>query len=239
MNPNAEASVTSIPESEVDGLPPWKRAIDLAIGLAALPLLAVVTLLVATVIAPVSPGPVLYCQERVGYRGRRFRCFKFRTMKVGAGSDAHRQHCATLIHSNAPMAKLDTSGDSRLIPGARLIRAAGLDELPQILNVLRGDMSVVGPRPCTPYEFEQYLPRHRLRTRAMPGLTGLWQVSGKNRTTFEEMIRLDLEYLAKRSFALDLKILARTTGVIFRQIYDLGERPPALPPARDSEREGV
>ncbi len=228
MNAFADFSVTSIPESEVDGLPPWKRAIDLAFSLAALPLLALVTLLYATVIAVVSPGPVFYRQERVGYRGRRFRCLKFRTMHVGADSQTHRHYCARLIHSNAPMLKLDTADDARLFPGARLIRAAGLDELPQILNVLRGEMSLVGPRPCTSYEYEHYLPRHRARTLAMPGLTGLWQVSGKNRTTFEEMIRLDLRYIVERSPALDLRILARTAGVVVRQVVDMGGRRQAL-----------
>ncbi len=239
MNAFGESSVTSIPESEVDGLPPWKRAIDLVLSLAALPLLAVTALILTSLLAIFSPGPLFYCQERVGYRGRRFRCFKFRTMKADADGQAHRRHCARLIHSNAPMEKLDVAGDARLVPGARLIRAAGLDELPQILNVLRGEMSLIGPRPCTPYEFAEYLPWHRARTLALPGLTGLWQVSGKNRTTFERMIHLDLEYIANRSLALDLRILARTAGVLCRQIRDAADRPPRLAPTGFSGREGA
>jgi lipopolysaccharide/colanic/teichoic acid biosynthesis glycosyltransferase len=117
------------------------------------------------------------------------------------------------------MTKLD-SRDSRLIPGGWLIRALGLDELPQILNVLKGDMSIVGPRPCLPYEFDNYSPRHRERFNAVPGLTGLWQVSGKNRTTFEEMIRLDIAYSNETSLWLDLRIILMTVPALFLQVGD-------------------
>jgi lipopolysaccharide/colanic/teichoic acid biosynthesis glycosyltransferase len=118
------------------------------------------------------------------------------------------------------MVKLDLQGDARLIRGARLMRASGLDELPQLLNVLRGDMSLVGPRPCIPSEYEGYLPSQRLRTNATPGLTGLWQVSGKNRTTFEEMIRLDILYSATLSPARDLWILLMTLPAVCGQVRD-------------------
>jgi lipopolysaccharide/colanic/teichoic acid biosynthesis glycosyltransferase len=227
------------PEAETTGLPRWKRAIDIALSLAAMPLLAFCTLLTATVMALVSRGPVLFRQERVGYRGRRFMCYKFRTMQVGADSTIHREHCEQLIQSNAPMVKMDAQGDSRLIPGGRWIRSSGLDELPQILNVLRGEMSLVGPRPCVPYEYEKYLPWQRARFNAMPGLTGLWQVSGKNRTTFDEMIRLDLEYGGNRSLGLDLKIMAKTVPALLRQLRDA--RSGLTVPAQTgrSERAGV
>ena len=111
-------------------------------------------------------------------------------------------------------------GDSRLIPGGWLIRASGLDELPQIINVLRGEMSLIGPRPCVPYEYEKYLPWQRERFNAVPGLSGLWQVSGKNRTTFEEMIRLDILYSRTVSFWLDLKIVFLTIPALLVQISD-------------------
>ena len=149
-------------------------------------------------------------------------CFKFRTMHVGSDSRTHQQHCDQLIRSNAPMVKMDARGDSRLIPGGRLIRASGLDELPQIINVFRGEMSLVGPRPCTPYEFEQYLPWQRARFNVMPGLTGLWQVSGKNQTTFEEMICLDLDYAERKSFLLDLRIMVRTVPTLLLQLRGAG-----------------
>jgi exopolysaccharide production protein ExoY len=212
-----------MPGAGTHRLPSWKRAIDITFSLAAMPVLAFCTLLTATVMALVSPGPVLFRQERVGYRGRRFMCYKFRTMHVGADCKIHREHCKQLIESNAPMVKMDARGDSRLIPGSRLIRASGLDELPQIINVLRGEMSLVGPRPCMPYEYEKYLPWQRARCNAMPGLTGLWQVSGKNRTTFDEMIRLDIHYAENRSGWLDLKIMARTAPALFLQLRDTGK----------------
>ena len=150
-------------------------------------------------------------------------CLKFRTMKVDADSSAHRHHARQLIQSHDPMVKLDNQKDPRLVPLASVLRAGGLDELPQILNVLRGEMSLVGPRPCIPYEYEVYEPWHRRRCDALPGLTGLWQVNGKNRTTFEEMIRLDIEYAERLSFWLDLKIILRTVPALWGQYSDLRE----------------
>lgn len=118
------------------------------------------------------------------------------------------------------MAKLDDQRDSRLIPGGWILRASGLDELPQLFNVLCGEMSVVGPRPCIPSEFDAYSPSHRERFDAVPGLTGLWQVSGKNRTTFEEMVRLDIQYARNASLALNLEIMLRTPSALVAQIRD-------------------
>jgi lipopolysaccharide/colanic/teichoic acid biosynthesis glycosyltransferase len=118
------------------------------------------------------------------------------------------------------MHKLDARGDTRMVPGGRLIRAAGLDELPQIINVLRGEMSIVGPRPCIPYELGQYSFAQRERFQATPGLTGLWQVSGKNRTTFDEMVRLDIRYSKTRSLPLDLKIIFLTIPALWTQLAD-------------------
>lgn len=211
-------------------LPVWKRVLDVLCCLAALPALLLVAAVVAVLLKRTSPGPLFFRQERIGYLGRRFLLYKFRTMHVNADAAEHRSHVATLQHSGAPMAKLDVIGDRRLIPGARLLRAAGLDELPQLLNVLRGEMSVVGPRPCIPYEYEQYSERDRARFQAAPGLTGLWQVSGKNRTTFAEMVNLDLAYAQTRSPWLDLVILARTPFAVLRQLADTRRRLPA--PAR-------
>jgi lipopolysaccharide/colanic/teichoic acid biosynthesis glycosyltransferase len=141
-------------------------------------------------------------------------------MHVGADTNGHQNYCRDLIRNNAPMTKLDAKGDSRLIPGSRLLRASGLDELPQIINVLRGEMSVVGPRPCLPAEYDSYLPWQRQRCLAMPGLTGLWQVSGKNRTTFEQMVRLDIRYGRTKSWWLDAKIILLTVPALCRQIGD-------------------
>ena len=121
-----------------------------------------------------------------------------------------------LMTSNRPMSKLDSS-DPRVIPGGIWLRSLGLDELPQLINVLRGEMSLVGPRPCLIYEFEKYLPRHRGRCGALPGLTGLWQVSDKNNTTFEEMIDYDLKYVRSQSLGMDLGILLKTVPAVVVQ----------------------
>jgi lipopolysaccharide/colanic/teichoic acid biosynthesis glycosyltransferase len=142
-------------------------------------------------------------------------------MHTTADVASHRAHFAELIQSKTPMQKLDARGDARLITGGWFLRATGLDELPQIINVLRGDMSVVGPRPCIPYEYDQYTAQQRERFSSVPGLTGLWQVSGKNRTTFEEMIRLDVEYARRKSLGLDLKIIAKTLPALYTQVSEV------------------
>jgi lipopolysaccharide/colanic/teichoic acid biosynthesis glycosyltransferase len=207
----------------VQGIPIWKRLLDvICISLAA-PLWLPLMFVIAVVIKIASPGPALFQQERVGYRGRRFTCFKFRTMVVNADTRVHQGHLHYLMGSNVPMKKLDSVRDPRLIPCGLLLRSLGLDELPQLFNVLRGDMSLVGPRPCVPYEYENYAPHHRERFNAAPGLTGLWQVSGKNRTTFEEMINLDISYAKKQSLWLDLKIIFKTFPAIVSQTKDLNE----------------
>ncbi len=167
-----------------------------------------------------SPGPLLFRQERVGYRGQRFHLFKFRTMHVSASTSTHSAHFAELLTSNRPMQKLDGKGDSRLIKGGRLLRASGLDELPQIINVLRGEMSMVGPRPCISYEYDLYNPEQRRRLASVPGLTGLWQVSGKNRTSFAEMVEFDIAYAQRMSLWLDVKIMLLTPGVLVRQVLE-------------------
>jgi lipopolysaccharide/colanic/teichoic acid biosynthesis glycosyltransferase len=205
-------------------LPWWKRTIDVACCVIALPFFAAIAAALWTLLLATSPGPLLFRQQRVGYTGRRFMLYKFRTMHRSADTAAHREHVAALLRSNAPMHKLDSAGDSRLVPGARLIRALGIDELPQLINVLMGEMSIVGPRPCIPYEYEQYSPWHRERLNAMPGLTGLWQVSGKNRTTFEEMVRLDIQYGQTKSPWSDLKIIARTVPALLAQAIDTHRR---------------
>jgi lipopolysaccharide/colanic/teichoic acid biosynthesis glycosyltransferase len=202
-------------------IPRWKRALDITLILLALPLLAPAMLFIAVLIYIVSDGPVLFRQERVGYRGRRFRCFKFRTMVVGDNTAIHQGHLQQLMSSNRPMVKMDVQGDPRIIPCGLPLRSSGLDELPQIINVLRGDMSLVGPRPCVPYEYEKYLPWQKERFNTLPGLTGLWQVSGKNKTTFEEMIQLDIRYARTKSPWLDLAIICKTIPALMVQMIEV------------------
>jgi exopolysaccharide production protein ExoY len=203
------------------GLPRWKRMLDVLFILLALPFLLPVGLIISLIIRTTSSGPILFQQERIGYRGKRFMCLKFRTMYCGAETVSHKGHLQELMNSNAPMTKMDSRGDSRIIPFGKIIRAAGLDELPQLFNILNGEMSLVGPRPCLAYEAEQYLPWQRERFNAAPGLTGLWQVNGKNRTTFTRMIQLDIEYTRKKSLWLDLKIIFKTVPALLVQIKDL------------------
>lgn len=219
-----EASPTSVAVSSVNPLPAWKRALDISVSLAALPFLAPIAMTIALATKCSSPGPVLFKQVRVGYQGNTFLCYKFRTMRVGADVTGHQAHLNQLIHSRAPMVKLDSRGDSRLIPGGRILRASGLDELPQIINILRGEMSLVGPRPCIPYEYQEYSPEQKRRFGSVPGLTGLWQVSGKNKTTFDEMIQYDIAYGKMKSLFLDLKIIVKTPAALAVQLREAATR---------------
>ncbi|HNQ73186.1 MAG TPA: sugar transferase [Verrucomicrobiota bacterium] len=205
---------------EANGSPLWKRLLDAIAILCAAPVIILVGAIIAMVIKIGSPGPILFRQERIGYKGRRFVCFKFRTMHVGAETSSHQGHTANLIKSDAPMTKLDAAADARIIPLGRILRATGLDELPQLINVLAGDMSIVGPRPCVRYEYEMYESWQKRRFDAVPGLTGLWQVSGKNRTTFNQMIHFDIEYSERMNVWLDLKIMAKTPLALLQQCRD-------------------
>ncbi len=177
-------------------------------------------MVIAIIVRRSSPGPVLFQQERVGYRGRGFMCLKFRTMHCGAETVSHQGHLKNLMASNTPMVKMDARGDCRIIPYGKILRASGLDELPQLINVLKGEMSLVGPRPCIRYEVEQYQPWQHERFDAVPGLTGLWQVSGKNRTTFTRMMQLDIEYARTKSPWLDLRIMVMTPVALSVQLWD-------------------
>jgi len=202
------------------GVPSWKRILDVACILLTLPLWLPVVILIALWIKIVSPGPIFFRQERVGYRGNLFMLLKFRTMKSNVETASHERHLEQLMQTDRPMTKLDASGDPRIIRGGRLLRATGLDELPQLCNVLRGEMSLVGPRPCTPNEFRRYQPWQQQRVNAAPGLTGYWQVNGKNKTTFTEMINLDIFYTKNMSLRLDLAIILRTVPAIFGQLLE-------------------
>jgi lipopolysaccharide/colanic/teichoic acid biosynthesis glycosyltransferase len=217
-------------------VPRWKRMLDVALILLMLPLVLPVAVVIGVAVALVSPGPILFRQERVGLMGRRFMCLKFRTMVVHAETASHQGHLKQLMQTNAPMLKLDKRGDSRIIPFGFILRSSAMDELPQLINVLIGDMSLVGPRPCLPYESAQYQAWQMERFDTLPGLTGLWQVSGKNNTTFNEMMELDIKYAREKTLWLDLAIMLKTPAVIIGQVLEsrLKKRGGTLPPSPDA-----
>jgi lipopolysaccharide/colanic/teichoic acid biosynthesis glycosyltransferase len=200
--------------------PGWKSGLDITCILLSLPAWLPLMILLMLVTRIASPGPIFYRQERIGFGGRPFFIWKFRTMKLSAETQAHERHLEKLMRVDCPMTKLDAYGDPRLAPFGRILRASGLDELPQIFNVLCGEMSLVGPRPCLPNEFAHYEPRQRERVNGLPGLTGYWQVNGKNKTTFKEMIAMDLFYLKNMSILLDLKIMLKTGAAIAGQLVE-------------------
>src|SRR5436853_6515778 len=200
--------------------PGWKSAFDITCNLVSLPVWLPLITLIALSVAITSRGPIFYRQERIGFGGRHFFIWKFRTMRLSVETQVHERHFEELMRVDCPMTKLDVYGDPRLAPFGRILRASGLDELPQIFNVLRGEMSLVGPRPCTPNEFAHYEPWQRERVNGLPGLTGYWQANGKNKTTFNEMIAMDLFYLENVSILLDLKIMLKTGAVIAGQLFE-------------------
>ena len=198
-----------------------KRTFDIVFSALAIAVLFPFWLFIALLIKLDSKGPVFYTQERVGMDGRLFLLYKFRTMKAGADSELHREYQKAFIAGQAeanvgndakPTYKL--LADPRVTRVGKLLRRTSLDEVPQLLNVALADMSLVGPRPPIPYEVEAYELWHRKRLDMKPGLTGLWQVSGRNRLPFEEMVRLDLFYIENWSLLLDLKIILRTGFVM-------------------------
>ena len=205
-------------------IPAWKRSMYILGSILGLILFAPVFLFIALIIKVVSTGPVFFKQERIGFGGKKFIFLKFRTMKINRDPSVHRQYYTRLIDgckngddSAECMLKLDDH-DPQIIPFGKLLRKTCLDELPQLVNVLRGEMSLVGPRPPIPYEVDQYSRWHSGRFDAVPGMTGLWQVSGKNRLTFKEMVRLDIRYTRNLSFIGDVKILLMTPLAILSEL---------------------
>ena len=219
----------TLPQSKLNGaepfhIPGWKRILDLTCIFLTLPIWLPLMILLMLWIKIASSGPVFYRQQRVGFRRERFMIFKFRTMHVNAETRSHEEYFAHLMRADCPMTKLDHAGDSRFISGARFLRASGLDELPQIFNVLRGEMSLVGPRPCLPGEFERYEEWQQQRVNAPPGVTGYWQVNGKNKTTFQEMITMDLFYARNMSIWIDLQIMIKTVPVLVQETLEAWRR---------------
>ncbi len=201
-----------------------KRLMDILGSLAGILLFSPILIIAAVVIKLTSKGPAFFKQKRIGYQGKLFTFLKFRSMKAGNNNQIHKEYMAKLIagenddinngSEDDPLFKIKE--DPRITRIGHILRKTSLDEIPQLFNVLKGDMSLVGPRPPIPYEVDLYKTWHLRRvTEVKPGVTGLWQVYGRNQTTFDDMVRLDLNYVKERSFLLDLKLIVKTFLLIF------------------------
>lgn len=201
-----------------------KRVIDFGLALAMLVVVSPLMLLIALLVKQSSPGPVLFVQERLGRDGQPFKFYKFRSMAHNSDDAIHRQFAAMFIsgdkdgcaESNSGEEVFKLKADPRVTSIGSLLRRTSLDELPQLFNIIKGEMSLVGPRPPIAYEIENYQPWHMERLKAVPGLTGLWQVSGRSSVSFDEMVRLDVRYINEWSPALDLAILVKTLPVVLK-----------------------
>jgi lipopolysaccharide/colanic/teichoic acid biosynthesis glycosyltransferase len=193
-----------------------KRWLDVVVALASILVLAPVLALMAVLIKLTSRGPVFYRGTVIGRYGRPFTYYKFRTMRTDLGDTAHRDFIREYVQgsSSTDSGVFKLVDDPRITMVGRWMRWTSLDEMAQMINVLRGDMSIVGPRPPVPYEYEHYTSYHQQRLAVLPGITGLAQVQARSRASFEEMVAIDLEYIRRRSLRLDLAIMAETVWVM-------------------------
>jgi len=199
----------------------FKRLMDVLIALGLIVLFGPLMLLIMAGIRISSPGPIFYWQTRIGKKGKPFSMLKFRSMQVKNDPDLHRAYVQKLIHENiqpgaSSKSNLKMLGDPRITGLGKYLRKFSLDELPQFFNVLRGEMSMVGPRPSLPYEYEVYKEWHKQRLMVLPGITGLWQAMARNTVSFDDMVRIDIEYIQSMNLWLDLKIMFLTPIVMIR-----------------------
>ncbi len=201
-----------------------KRAFDLVFASLMLLVAGPIMLVIALLVKHSGSGPVLFVQERLGRDGTPFNFYKFRSMKHNSDDAIHREFAAMFISGDEESCSTNNSGekvfkmkrDPRITSIGAFLRKTSLDELPQLFNILRGDMTLVGPRPPIAYEIENYQPWHMERLKAVPGLTGLWQVSGRSSVSFDEMVRLDIRYINEWSLWKDIVIIAKTLPVVFK-----------------------
>lgn len=199
-----------------------KRALDLAVGTLALVVLSPVLAVIALLVRVTSSGPAIFRQTRIGQFGQPFTVYKFRTMYQAADSRLHQAYVEAYVRGQvqtppdaaAGDAPFKLASDPRITPLGRFLRRSSLDELPQLFNILKGEMSLVGPRPDVPYSVSLYNDWHKQRLAALPGITGLWQVKGRGRVSFDEMVRLDCEYVETQSLWLDVEILIKTIPAV-------------------------
>ena len=195
-----------------------QRSLDVLVAGTAALVLSPLMLVIAVLVRLTSPGPALFRQTRLGQYGRRFRILKFRTMTLGCSDELHRRYVTRLLADGELSVEGDgiykLGGDPRVTPLGRVLRRTSLDELPQLFNIIVGDMSLVGPRPMLPWEFELLRPDHHVRFAVPAGLTGLWQTGGRNALTMHQALDLDVQYVNTGGVLLDLRILLRTVGVL-------------------------
>ena len=207
LNLNSEAVITDI----TIGYKFFKRVIDIVCSLSGLLLLSPVLIIVSILIKLESDGPIIFSQDRIGYKGQKFKMYKFRSMVVNA--EELKKKLAERNEMSGPMFKM--KNDPRVTKVGRFIRKTSIDELPQLINILKGEMSLVGPRPPLPKEVKEFEPWMMERLEVKPGLTCYWQVSGRNDIDFEDWMKLDIKYVRERSFCLDMKLIFKTFFVLF------------------------
>jgi lipopolysaccharide/colanic/teichoic acid biosynthesis glycosyltransferase len=215
------------PDADINCLsdPVWKRGLDIVVAATLLALTAPVWAVAMLLIKLDSPGPVFYVQKAIGRGGRAFRFYKFRTMCAGNDDEQHHRYVQDFVRGEAKADDETGSSvfkmkrDPRITRSGRLLRKLSLDELPQLLNVVKGNMSLVGPRPPLPYEYELYDAHAKQRLRVRPGITGLYQITARSRAPFDKMVRIDVDYIRRRSLWLDLSIIVRTP---FAMIFGRG-----------------
>lgn len=207
LNLNSEAVITDI----TIGYKFFKRVIDIVCSLSGLLLLSPVLIIVSILIKLESDGPIISSQDRIGYKGQKFKMYKFRSMVVNA--EELKKKLAERNEMSGPMFKM--KNDPRVTKVGKFIRKTSIDELPQLINILKGEMSLVGPRPSLPKEVKEFEPWMMERLEVKPGLTCYWQVSGRNDIDFEDWMKLDIKYVRERSFWLDIKLIFKTFFVLF------------------------
>lgn len=226
MTTTAIGRVQTVPKRRSRSYLLAKRVLDLVITTLSLVFLSPILAVIAVAIKLDSKGPVLFKQTRIGRDGRPFTMLKFRSMLDNADQSLHRDLVIDLMRNgrssnyaaSGPKVMFKVNGDPRVTPVGRILRLTSLDELPQLINVLRGEMSLVGPRPDLPYAVEEYEPWHWRRFEVLPGITGLWQVSGRSKLLPTEMLKLDVQYTDECSLRLDYAILLKTIQVVLRMV---------------------
>lgn len=207
LNLNSEVVITDI----ALGYKFFKRAIDVVCSLAGLLVLSPVLIIISILIKLESDGPIIFSQDRIGYKGKEFKMYKFRSMVANA--EELKKKLSEQNEMSGPMFKM--KNDPRVTKVGKFIRKTSIDELPQLINILKGEMSLVGPRPSLPKEVKEFEPWMMERLEVKPGLTCYWQVSGRNDIDFEDWMKLDIKYVRERSFWLDIKLIFKTFFVLF------------------------